>query len=613
MPAHAHSLTAGKNRSSIGKCDLRPIFRRLQQGLRLMLLAIGLVGGSAEAGLLERALMPGKVIQGHQPYEAECERCHSSFDKEQQPQLCLDCHKEIASELKVKRGLHGRQSSQRCVDCHSEHLGVGASIVRLDQSNFDHALTDFALTGKHKVAQCSGCHVAGKKHREANSSCVSCHRQDNRHQSELGDGCGDCHSTGGWKTTTHFDHALTGFTLLGAHARVECGLCHVDSAVSKRLAHDCTSCHQQDDPHRGSMGEDCAQCHVESDWKTARFDHQQTGFALLGKHAEASCGDCHKTRGDYRGAPNTCKGCHAADDRHRGTLGDRCDSCHDSRRWQQAPGFDHSRTRFTLVGGHLRSDCKACHVDATHFRDTRMECVDCHRQDDSHQGRNGLQCGDCHDARDWKTSLFDHDRATAFALRGSHRKARCEACHVEAVTAAKPGSQCIDCHVDDDVHQTRLGRQCGNCHREQDWKTSTHNHDLGGFPLIGGHRQVACGDCHRTQLFADTDSACSSCHRKDDAHAGRYGADCGRCHVARDWQIWDFDHGSTAFALSGAHERARCASCHRPGTGPTLSRQCASCHAQDDVHEGGFGRRCARCHTTTSFSEVTPRVSGQTP
>ncbi|MGE4073095.1 MAG: hypothetical protein AB7E72_18155 [Lysobacterales bacterium] len=578
-----------------------------------MALAAAMIGGSAEAGLLERALMPGKVIRGHQPYEAECERCHSSFDKGQQPQLCLDCHKEVASDIQGTHGLHGRQSSQRCVDCHSEHLGADASIVRLDQSTFDHALTDFALTGKHQAAQCSGCHAAGRKHREANSSCVSCHHQDNRHQSKLGDGCGDCHATSGWKTTTSFDHGLTGFRLLGAHARVECGLCHAESAVSKRLRHDCLSCHRQDDPHRGSMGEDCAQCHVESDWKTARFDHRQTGFVLLGKHAEASCGDCHQTRGEYRGAPETCAGCHGKDDRHRGTLGDRCESCHDSSQWQRAPGFDHSRTRFVLVGGHLRSDCKGCHVDAAHFRDTSTACVDCHRQDDSHKGRNGLQCGDCHDARDWKTSLFDHDRATEFVLRGSHRKASCEACHIEAVTAVKPGAQCIDCHLADDVHQTRLGRQCGDCHQEQDWKSSTHNHDLGKFPLIGGHRQVACGDCHRTQLFADTDGACSSCHRKDDAHGGRYGTDCGRCHVARDWQIWDFDHSSTAFALSGAHQRTRCASCHSPSTGPKLSRQCVSCHAQDDVHEGGFGRRCARCHTTTSFSEVISRVSGQTP
>ena len=57
------------------------------------------------AGQLERALMPGAVIQGHQKYEADCELCHSSFDKEQQPQLCLDCHKDVATDINGKRGL----------------------------------------------------------------------------------------------------------------------------------------------------------------------------------------------------------------------------------------------------------------------------------------------------------------------------------------------------------------------------------------------------------------------------------------------------------------------------------------------------------------------------
>jgi hypothetical protein len=609
----------------IGKCDPCTLLamlvgrcasyfgRRSDQRLRWGLLLALLLSSAAQAGLLERALMPGPVIQGHQKYEPECERCHSSFDKEQQPQLCMDCHKDVAKDINDKRGFHGRQSSSRCVDCHSDHLGVDASIVKLDETSFDHSKTDFSLTGKHVGAQCDGCHASGKKHREATATCVSCHRKDDRHETRLGENCGDCHSAVDWKTVEKFDHARTEFKLLGAHDKVECRQCHVESAVSKRLTHDCLSCHRQDDPHRGSMGEDCAQCHVESDWKTARFDHNQTGYLLLGKHRDAACSSCHKVKGEYKGAPTACVGCHRDDDRHRQTLGDRCDSCHDSARWKPAPKFDHAQTRFALAGGHLRSRCDGCHVDAAHFRDTGKECIDCHRKDDSHKGRNGIKCAECHDAKDWKTSLFDHDRATEFALRGAHRKAKCEACHVQAVDAVKPGSQCIDCHLADDVHKTRLGRQCGDCHQEQDWKESTYAHDLGRFPLIGGHRLVKCGDCHRTQLFADTDSACSACHRKKDAHDGRYGDDCGRCHNARDWQIWDFDHRSTAFALTGAHLRSTCAACHTPQAGPHLPKQCAACHAQDDVHEGGFGRRCARCHTTTSFSEVTPSVSGKSP
>ncbi len=572
-----------------------------------------LAAGPLYAGQLERALMPGAVIAGHQKHEADCELCHSSFDKQQQPQLCMDCHKDVAADVTGKRGLHGRQAETRCNQCHGDHLGVDASIITLDESTFDHAATNFLLVGKHVGGHCSGCHVEGKKHRDASAECVDCHRKDDRHETRLGQQCGECHVADDWKTVEKFDHARTGFKLLGAHDQVECKGCHVDSPVVKRLGQDCLGCHQNDDPHRGAMGNDCAECHVESDWKTARFDHVKTGYPLLGKHRDTECGACHKVKGEYTGAPKSCIGCHREDDKHRGTLPERCDACHDSARWKPAPKFNHARTEFPLLGGHVKAACTGCHADAAHFADTAKACVDCHRKDDSHKGRNGPKCAECHDASDWKTSLFDHDKATDFALRGAHRKATCESCHTESVETVKPGSRCVDCHASDDVHKTRLGDDCASCHAEQDWKESTHQHDRGRFPLIGGHRQVECKACHRTQLYADTDSTCSACHQDDDPHAGRYGADCARCHNARDWKIWDFDHATTDFALTGAHQRLPCGNCHTTATGAQLSGQCRSCHQKDDVHDGGFGHQCARCHNTTSFTEVATRTTGKLP
>jgi hypothetical protein len=29
-----------------------------------------------------------------------------------------------------------------------------------------------------------------------------------------------------------------------------------------------------------------------------------------------------------------------------------------------------------------------------------------------------------------------------------------------------------------------------------------------------------------------------------------------------------------------------------------------SCHADADIHNGGFGRFCERCHVTTSFKTI---------
>ena len=193
------------------------------------------------------------------------------------------------------------------------------------------------------------------------------------------------------------------------------------------------------------------------------------------------------------------------------------------------------------------------------------------------------------------------------------RSAKCETCHTGPVETFKPGSTCIDCHAKDDVHKTRLGSDCKSCHAEEDWKKSTHQHDQGRFPLIGGHRLIECADCHRTQLFADIERECVSCHLKDDPHVGRYGEQCARCHSARDWKAWDFSHASTDFALTGAHPRLQCASCHTAQAGKQLSGECSSCHSKDDVHDGGFGRQCARCHSTSSFTEVAPRVPGKKP
>jgi hypothetical protein len=608
MHALAPEAARSKNRSSIGTGSGAPACVRLL----LWLLAAALVDPVC-AGVLERALMPGPVAQVHQKYEAECKRCHQSFDRGAQAGLCLDCHQDIAKDVAAKAGLHGRQAESSCTDCHGEHLGVDVRIVKLDEAAFDHARTDFALTGQHAGTACKGCHAANRKHREAPTDCLGCHRADDRHQGRLGKDCGECHTAADWKQVERFDHARTDFPLRDAHTQIECVKCHVKSPVVERLAHACAGCHRDDDPHRGSLGSDCAQCHVATDWKSARFDHAKTGFVLAGAHRDANCSACHTVKGQYKGAAKTCSGCHRADDRHRGTLGDACENCHDSARWKPAPRFDHARTRFALVGGHVKAACTGCHADAAHFRETGKACVACHRKDDSHQGRNGDLCADCHDARDWKRSRFDHDKATEFALRGAHRDAKCEACHTQPVASFKPPSECAQCHAKDDVHQSRLGTQCADCHAEQDWKKSSHVHDRGRFPLIGGHRAAPCKDCHRTQLYADTSRECVACHRTDDRHQGHYGEDCARCHSPREWSLWDFDHRRTDFALTGAHARVRCDACHTPAAGARLSGDCGVCHAQDDAHAGGFGRQCARCHTTTSFTEIDPRVSGKSP
>ena len=102
----------------------------------------------AQAGALERALMPGPVARVHQKYEAECERCHASFDRNAQPQLCLACHEDTASDIQARRGLHGHQPQQPCAACHGAD-GKGTEAMK---KNDIPDMTDKGWQGKHSKA-----------------------------------------------------------------------------------------------------------------------------------------------------------------------------------------------------------------------------------------------------------------------------------------------------------------------------------------------------------------------------------------------------------------------------------------------------------------------------
>ncbi|MEZ4415528.1 MAG: hypothetical protein R3E10_07215 [Gemmatimonadota bacterium] len=85
--------------------------------------------------------------------------------------------------------------------------------------------------------------------------------------------------------------------------------------------------------------------------------------------------------------------------------------------------------------------------------------------------------------------------------------------------------------------------------------------------------------------------------------------DCASCHTANSWapikQSLDFDHGRTAFPLTGSHSEAQCVRCHlslRFDQPKVELGDCTSCHL--DVHQGALGQECATCHTTTSFQQV---------
>jgi hypothetical protein len=510
---------------------------------RTLLALAGLLAAAGPAAAIDvrTLVMPGPLIQGHADLEDQCAKCHEPFDREAQRGLCLDCHDEIAADLRARAGFHGRSPAVgrvQCRSCHTDHEGRAADVVGLNPASFDHALTDQPLRGAHAAVPCASCHAAEQPFREAPRECSGCHREDDPHQGRLGAGCGDCHG--------------------------------------------------------------------ESAWAEARFDHSETRFPLEGAHRDVACNLCHPAE-RYEDTARDCRSCHVPDDVHRGRFGPRCESCHTVEAWRSV-AFDHDRdTEYPLTGRHREAACATCHTGDLYGRELATDCHSCHRSDDEHRGRRGRDCGSCHVTDGWQTASFDHDRDTDFPLRGSHREARCETCHRGVLGKEALATDCVGCHAADDVHAGQEGRDCGRCHGETRWAEHVaFDHDLTRFPLLGLHAAVACEECHPTARFQDAETACSACHA-DEFHEGRLTEDCARCHNPNAWDRWSFDHDQrTPFALHGAHADVACHACHATPVhrGIELSGTCDTCHSGEDVHRGGFGRDCGRCHGERSWQEL---------
>ena len=501
---------------------------------------VSLVGASsAHAATVETLLMPGKVTRAHIKQEETCSNCHDRSNARTQTSLCLDCHKEIAGDLREHHGYHGRMPNAgvgECSACHTEHKGRDADIVHLSRGQFDHHLTDFPLEGAHAALNCDSCHKAGLAWRKAPGNCVDCHKSDDAHHGQFSQPCGECHASASW-TGGKFDHDKTSFKLTGAHRTVTCDACHVGGQY-KQTPKTCVGCHATDDEHRGSRGSDCGKCHVTEQWKTARYDHlKETGFALLGAHADIDCVACHRS-GNYKDKiPKDCNGCHKADDAHAGRFGEKCDDCHDNQKWQPVT-YDHTeKAHFPLVGAHARIDCYACHTAVVAQQKLPKDCGGCHRSEDPHGGKLEGGCETCHGQSSWPADIvFDHD-LTRFPLLGLHRVVSCAQCHATLAFDKAP-LKCVECHSHDDVHQGGLGEKCDACHSTNGWPLWQFDHARQAhFPLLGAHARLQCAACH-TELpgTVKMSQQCGVCHHKDDRHLGQYGPQCDRCHTTYSWQ-----------------------------------------------------------------------------
>ncbi len=499
----------------------------------LVVTAAVMAGGHTHAASLETLLMPGKVVAGHADIEQDCTRCHDRADRARQPTLCMNCHEDVGADVRGQRGFHGRLPAidrAQCKACHSEHLGRDADIVKLSRPAFDHARTDFALTGAHAASACEACHKPGRKYREAPSSCIDCHRADEPHAGKLGTDCAGCHETATW-SQGRFDHGKTRFALRERHAELTCSACHIGNRYAGTPTQ-CSACHAPDDVHRGGRGPDCGSCHGIVGWKTTRFDHaRETGYPLTGAHEPLDCKSCHATANMADPLPRDCVGCHRKADSHATRLGEACDTCHGTSAWQPTT-FDHVRDgHFELLGRHAKLGCHACHTGVVAQQKLGTECYACHRIQDAHSGQLGRECQSCHGVERWRASVtFDHELVD-FPLVGLHVAVPCHECH--ATPSYKGAAQdCQGCHEREDKHKGALGKECESCHSPSGWGLWEFDHAKAtGFGLSGAHARATCAGCHKqpaaeVKLSGD----CASCHAHDDVHDGQFGRQCQRCH-----------------------------------------------------------------------------------
>jgi len=389
-------------------------------------------------------------------------------------------------------------------------------------------------------------------------------------------------------------------------------------------------------PH-GTLSMECATCHRSDGWTPIRisrdFNHGKLGFPLAGAHGSATCRSCHQSL-DFKGTAGTCAACHK--DTHRGELGADCSRCHTPRSFldRSAMSRAHQLTRFPLEGAHLSADCTSCHLPAAQgrqqFVSRQTTCVSCHQADytnarnpDHSAGGFPRDCIQCHTMTVWTRARFDHE-ASRFPLTGAHRATQCVQCHAGNRFSGLR-MDCVGCHQQDynqaatpNHVQAGLPTDCVTCHATASW-AAAYDHSRTQFPLTGAHRATACTDCHNDGLYRGKPTTCVSCHQTDFTGAqtpnhvqAQFPNDCTTCHTTTAWQPAPFDHGTTSFALTGAHKAATCADCHADGVYRGKPTTCVSCHQTDfngartpNHVQSQLPTTCASCHSTTAWQPAT--------
>ena len=319
----------------------------------------------------------------HQPsLGSDCRRCHHSdswtvttFDHEQtryplrgahQPVPCADCH--------INKQFTG-MAFESCRDCHSNDPHVGQFeqdcspchvVEGFEKTTFDHAESNYPLTGKHGEVLCADCHPVEQgiflrgfaeavRYKPLETTCSSCH--SDIHLGQFDKLCSSCHTTAGFtRALVFFQHNVDScYPLLGKHSELSCNECHkpewafypaaVGTATRFRpLSDQCFTCHDNvHDPDwwttsKSSLATECRECHSLDTFVLDEFDHGRTAFPLEGSHSSLTCGHCHYfARWQdhdfllFQEISEDCESCHRSP--HLKGL-EQCTDCHTTMNWR---------------------------------------------------------------------------------------------------------------------------------------------------------------------------------------------------------------------------------------------------------------------------------------
>ncbi len=493
----------------------------------------------------------GYELKGAHKLLVQCSLCHKG-NVTSAPQICVGCHQ---SKYDAALNHKAQGFPIDCIMCHTQNNWL--------ENSFNHATTNFPLTGSHTTVECSKCHTVGFKGTPV--ACSSCHlpaytsSQTPGHTAAgVPKECATCHTTIAWKPSS-FNHTTTGYKLKGAHKLIiQCSQCHKGNVTTASQV--CIGCHQAQydvaPSHKASgFSTDCTKCHSQDNWLSANFDHSTTNFPLTGAHTKVLCSTCHVN--GYAGTSIVCSSCHL-------------------------PAYTSSQLPGHVAAG-IPKECATCHTTVV-----------------------------------WKPSAFNHT-TTGYELKGAHKLiVQCSDCHKGNVTTA--GLTCVGCHqakYDAALNHKAQGypTDCAMCHTQNNWLENSFNHATTAFPLTGAHTAVLCSKCHTT-TFKGTSTLCFNCHAtKYNAStnpnhlAAKFPTNCEICHSTAAWTPSTYNHDAQYFPInSGRHKGAwtLCTECH---TTPTnyATFSCIVCHAHSnkasldsnhkDVKNYAYtGTSCYTCH-----------------